>query len=128
MPLSVFFDRNGNLNKSFSFPFSDVYVTNTISELSANLSVNVLDPSPYDLQILNLVDLFDQPSCIPKEYAVPDEVQFFSVFQGANFSLEVSVSVGEDVTFTFEERTLQVKKVKDADSCFDGCSTKQASS
>ncbi|XP_061185531.1 polycystin-1-like protein 1 [Saccostrea echinata] len=103
----------------------DVYVSNRLSELSATLSINVLEPSPHDLEIVNFVDLSDQPSCTPEGYDVPVEAQFFSVFRGANFSLEVSVSVGEDVTFFFEETKLGIKKVKPADSCSNGCSLKQ---
>lgn len=104
-----------------------MYVTNKISLLSTTLRINVLDPSSLDLEIVNLVDLSDQPSCLPEEFVVPEKAQFFSVFQGANFSLEVSVAVGENVTFTFEERSLGIREVKVIEVCNDGCSTIQVS-
>ena len=105
--------------------FSDVYVTNKISELATTLLVNVLEPSPLDLQIINFVDPVDQPSCLPEEITIPEKSQFFSVFKGANFSLEASLAVGENVTFTFDDGSPETREVKASNICTDGCSTIQ---
>ena len=72
------------------------------SKQCSDLKVDVLDPSPRDLQLTPNADLLDQPTCLPSGYQIQDDFQQFSVFREVVFTLEATVATGNDLTFTFD--------------------------
>lgn len=86
------------------FLFSEVTVSNGISSLSSNLHLDVIYPEPKDLQVGMLSGL-DPPSCIPDEFNIShlheDEKSVLAVFVNTSVSLEASVALGTNLTFTF---------------------------
>ena len=84
--------------------FSDVNVSNGISNLSSGLDLEVIYPEPKDLQ-LGMLDDLDLPSCIPDEFNISHlleaEESILAVFVNASVRLEASVAMGTNLTFNF---------------------------
>ncbi|KAJ8313824.1 hypothetical protein KUTeg_008385 [Tegillarca granosa] len=80
----------------------NVVITNGLSLLETALTLEVIHPEPKDLQVMLMSPPDDIPSCIPKMYNSSLEETHIAVFKDEPFSLEASVAIGNNLTFTFD--------------------------